>query len=169
MKYLTSLILMLSVLYFMPQVGMADDGEDNAAKQYLGVTTKAYIADEFLNLANIRQYMNDGNLVTSNSIIVGIGSDGAVKIHQTEDAADYTLEVSMKAVNEKQYGVLWMVTKKTDSEEKIYGSSTEEYQLQPVGKPLIFSVELDGNQMIFDLVTKVDTKANLIKMFARAN
>jgi len=169
MKYLTSLILMLSVLLLIPQVSVADDGEDNVAKQYLGVTTKAYIADEFLNLANISQYMNQENLVTSNSIMVGIGSDGAIKINHAEGEADYVLEVSISAVNEKQYGVLWKVMKKNRSEEKIYGSSDQEYQLQSVGKPLIFSVELDGNQMIFDLSTMVDTEVNLMKVFAKGN
>lgn len=160
---------MMSVLLFIPRVSVADDGEDNAVKQYLGVTTKAYIADEFLNLANISQYMNEENLVTSNSIMVGIGSEGAIKINHTEGNADYTLEVSINAANEKEYGVLWTVTKKTDSEERIYGSSDKDYQLQPVGKPLIFSIELDGNQMIFDLATMVDTEVNLMKVFAKEN
>lgn len=165
MKYLTSLILMLSVLLFIPQVSVADELENNAAKQYLGVTTKAYIADEFLNLVNISQYMRQENLVTSNSIMVGIGSDGAIKINHTEGEADYVLEISINAVNEKQYGVMWEVIKKTKSEEKIYGSSDKEYQLQPIGKPMVFSIELDGNQMIFDLTTRVDRDTNLIKFF----
>lgn len=169
MKYLTSLILMLSVLLLIPQVSVADDGEDNVAKQYLGVTTKAYIADEFLNLANISQYMNQENLVTSNSIMVGIGSDGAIKINHAEGEADYVLEVSIKALNEKKYGVMWKVTKNTNSEERIYGSGDKDYQLQPVGRPLIFSIELDGNQMIFDISTMVDTEVNLMKVFAKGS
>lgn len=169
MKYLTSLILMLSVLLFIPQVSVADEFENNGAKQYLGITTKAYIADEFLNLANISQYMNQENLVTSNSIMVGIGSDGAIKINHTEGEADYVLEISINAVSEKQYGLMWKVIKRTKSAEKIYGSSDKEYQLHPIGKPMTFSVELDGNQMIFDLVTIMDTDSNLIKLFKSKN
>lgn len=151
----------------IPQASVADDGEDKATMQYLGVTTRAYIADEFLNLANISQYMNEDNLVTSNSIMVGIGSDGAIKINHIEDEADYTLELNINAVNEKQYGVMWKVTKNTKSEERIYGSGDKDYQLQPVGKPLIFSIELDGNQMIFDLATRVDSDSNFKKLFGK--
>lgn len=166
MKFLISLILELSVLLLVPAVSVAGDPEGNSVKQYLGVTTKAYIADEFLNLANISQYMSEENLVTSNSIIVGIGSDGAIQINHTEGEVNYTLEVSIKVVDDKQYGVLWKVIKETKSEEKIYGSSDKEYQLQSVGRPLIFSIELDGNQMIFDLSTRVDSQSNLIRLFS---
>lgn len=156
---------MLSVLLLIPQVSVAGERKSNDEEQYLGVTTRAYIADEFLNLANISQYMNEENLVTSNSIITKMGSDGVIKIHHKEGEVGYVLEVGINAVNEKQYGVLWKVTKKTSSEERIYGSGDKMYQLQPIGKPLVFSVELDGNQMIFDLETKVDTDKNLKRMF----